>query len=463
MSVARRAAIVDLLRATAPRAAVDIAGWVRTRRDAKDVSFIEVNDGSCLKSLQAVVNAASPAYGQVREAQTGAAVIARGALVPSLGKGQQWELVVSELEVVGPCPDDYPLQKKRHSDEFLRGIAHLRGRTNKYGAMMRIRSQLSFAIHDFFRRRGFHYIHTPIITGSDCEGAGEMFRVSTFDPERPPRREGRVDFTEDFFGKPAYLTVSGQLAVETYCLALGKVYTFGPTFRSENSNTSRHMAEFWMIEPEIAFADLADDMQLAEDMVRALLGFLKTECTEDLALFGQFVDPELQARLDGVLDAEFVRLPYGEAIEILRAAKTPFEYAPTWGADLQSEHERYLTEQHFRKPVFVHDWPRDIKAFYMRQNDDGRTVAAMDLLVPKIGELIGGSQREERLDRLGARIDEMGLPRAAYWWYLETRKFGSAPHAGFGLGFERLLMFATGVSNIRDVIPFPRTPKHLEF
>ncbi|MGE3773446.1 MAG: asparagine--tRNA ligase [Gammaproteobacteria bacterium] len=458
-----RYSIRELLAAETPIAAIDVRGWVRTRRDAKDFSFVELNDGSCLKSLQCVVAADCAGYEAIKDASTGAAVRLEGDLIASAGKGQRWELKASRLAIVGPCPDDYPLQKKRHSDEYLRTIAHLRSRTNKYGAMARLRSRLAWKIHEFFQGRGFHYIHTPIITGSDCEGAGDMFRVTTLPLERVPQREGKVDFDADFFGKEAHLTVSGQLAVETYCLGLGKVYTFGPTFRAENSNTSRHMAEFWMIEPELAFADLADDMQLAEDMVKALLDFICEDCAEDLEVFTSFVDPTLRARLDAVRRAEFVRVSYTDAIAILAAAGVPFEYAPTWGADLQSEHEHYLTEQHFGGPVFVHDWPQDIKAFYMRQNDDGRTVAAMDLLIPKIGELVGGSQREERLDRLAARIAATGLSEADYWWYLDTRRYGTAPHAGFGLGFERFLMFATGVSNIRDVIPFPRTPKHLEF
>jgi len=459
----RRCAVRDLLGAAAPIAGVDVRGWVRTRRDAKDFSFVELNDGSCLTSLQCVVAADCAGYEDIKAAGTGAAVRLEGELVPSAGKGQRWELKASRLTIVGACPDDYPLQKKRHSDEFLRTIAHLRSRTNKYGALARLRSRLAWKIHDFFQARGFHYIHTPIITGSDCEGAGDMFRVTTLPLERVPQRDGKVDFEADFFGKEAHLTVSGQLAVETYCMGLGKVYTFGPTFRAENSNTSRHMAEFWMIEPEFAFADLADDMQLAEDLVKALLDFVCEDCAEDLELFTRFVDPTLHARLDAVRRASFARVSYTDAIAILAASGEAFEYAPAWGADLQSEHEHYLTERHFDGPVFVHDWPRDIKAFYMRQNDDGRTVAAMDLLIPKVGELVGGSQREERLERLRARIAEMDLDEADYWWYLDTRRYGTAPHAGFGLGFERFLMFVSGVSNIRDVIPFPRTPKHLEF
>ena len=455
--------IRELLRAETALDGIEARGWVRTRRDAKGFSFLELNDGSCLANLQCVVDQACEGHADLRRALTGAAVAVTGALVASPGKEQRFELKASELRIIGDCPDTYPLQKKRHSDEFLRTIAHLRPRTNKFGAMARIRSRVAWAIHDFFQARQFHYIHTPIITGSDCEGAGDMFKVTTLDLANVPLQAGKPDFDQDFFGKEAHLTVSGQLAVETHCLALGKVYTFGPTFRSENSNTSRHMAEFWMIEPEFAFADLNDDMQLAEDLVRALVDFVRSDCAEDLALFERFVDPELGARLDTIGSGAFARVSYTDAISVLQQSGRTFEFAPRWGEDLQSEHERFLTEELFKGPVFVHDWPRDIKAFYMRQNDDDRTVAAMDLLMPRIGELVGGSQREERLPALESRIASMGLNADDYWWYLDTRRFGSAPHAGFGLGFERFLMFVTGVSNIRDVIPFPRTPRHLEF
>lgn len=458
-----RVLIRKLLASTAPHEGVAVCGWVRTRRDAKAFSFFEINDGSCLASIQAIVDADVDGYESIKSISTGAAISLLGNLVESPGKGQQWELHVSAMQLLGDAPEDYPLQKKRHSDEYLRTIAHLRGRTNKYGAMFRIRSRLSFAIHEFFQNQDFHYIHTPIITGSDCEGAGEMFRVTSFDLGNIPTTKSGVDFDQDFFGTQAHLTVSGQLAVEPYCLALGNVYTFGPTFRSENSNTSRHMSEFWMVEPEIAFADLAADMDLAEAMVRYLVDFLIKDCREDLELFAKFVDKTLMGRLELVRDAEFVRITYAQAIELLLASDESFEFEPAFGRDLQSEHERYLTEQHFKCPVFVYDWPKEIKAFYMRVNDDGKTVAAMDLLVPQIGELIGGSQREERLGRLEQRIIEEGLSTDDYWWYLDTRRYGSAPHAGFGLGFERFLMFVTGVSNIRDVIPYPRTPKHLEF
>jgi asparaginyl-tRNA synthetase len=452
-----------LLAATAPAADVLVKGWVRTRRDAKGLSFIELNDGSCLPSIQIVAEATLPDYETIRTIGTGAAIAVEGALVESPGSGQTFEIRARRIQLIGPAPEDYPLQKKRHTDEYLRTIAHLRPRTNKYGAMFRIRSRMAWAVHRFFQERGFHYIHTPIITGSDCEGAGELFRVTTLDPANVPKRDGQVDYGEDFFGKEAMLTVSGQLSVETCCLALGDVYTFGPTFRSENSNTSRHMAEFWMIEPEMAFADLSDNMDLAEDITRSLVEFAMQECAEDLALFARFVDKNLMPTLEGIAAQTFERLPYNDAIEILRRSGERFEFEPAWGKDLQSEHERYLTERHFRKPVIVHDYPQELKAFYMRVNDDGRTVAAMDVLVPSIGELIGGSQREERHDVLESRIKALGFDLEDYWWYLDTRRYGTAPHSGFGLGFERLLMLLTGVGNIRDVIPFPRTPKHLEF
>jgi len=455
--------IHSLLHSDSARDAVIVSGWVRTRRDSKEFSFIELNDGSCLANLQILVEATCPDYGIVATIHTGAAIRVEGELVASPGKGQRWEVRARRLVLVGPAPEDFPLQKKRHTDEFLRTIAHLRPRTNKFGAMFRIRARLAHAVHEFFNQRGFYWIHTPIITGADCEGAGEMFRVTTLDLANVPKVNGAVDFEQDFFGKEANLTVSGQLSVETCCLALGKVYTFGPTFRSENSNTSRHMAEFWMIEPEIAFADLRDNMALGEEMVRHLVRFVQQECAEDLELFAKFVDKDLPARLENIASHDFIRLSYTEAVELLQKSGRNFEFPPAWGRDLQSEHERFLTEDHFKQPVIVYDYPRDMKAFYMRQNDDGRTVAAMDILVPAIGELVGGSQREERYEYLERRIAELGFDLADYWWYLDTRKYGTVPHAGFGLGFERLLMLVTGVGNIRDVIPFPRTPKHLEF
>jgi asparaginyl-tRNA synthetase len=457
------ASVKQLLAATTPMDPVTLQGWVRTRRESKEFSFIELNDGSCLANIQIIIDANRPGYDLVKNIHTGASLRIIGALAESPGKGQQWEIQAHRLELLGAAPEDFPLQKKRHTDEFLRTIAHLRPRTNKYGAMARIRSGLSWAIHRFFNERGFHWIHTPIITGSDCEGAGEMFKVTTLDLANIPVKNGKVDYEQDFFGKEANLTVSGQLSVETYCMSLGKVYTFGPTFRSENSNTSRHMAEFWMIEPEMAFADLDDDMQLGEDMVKYLVRYALEECSEDLDLFARFVDKNLMATLENIISHEFIRLPYTEAIRVLQQSGQSFEYKPQWGHDLQSEHERFLTEQHFKQPVIVYDYPRDIKAFYMRMNDDQKTVAAMDILVPAIGEIIGGSQREERHDMLKQRINDLGFDETDYWWYLDTRKYGSVPHAGFGLGFERLLMLITGVSNIRDVIPFPRTPKHLEF
>lgn len=455
--------IHNLLNATAAQQSVSTQGWVRTRREAKDFIFIELNDGSCLANIQIIAADTLKDYDAIKKINTGYSILVTGDLVESPGKGQSWEIQAKSIEILGEVTDDYPLQKKRHSDEFLRTIAHLRPRTNKYGAMFRIRSKLSYAIHQFFQQRGFNWVHTPIITGSDCEGAGEMFQVTTFDLNNVPKSNGQVDFSQDFFGKEANLTVSGQLSGETYALSLGNIYTFGPTFRSENSNTSRHMSEFWMIEPEMAFADLDDDMQLGEEMIQYLVRYAVEECADDLALFAKFVDKELMTTLNNIIDHQFVRLSYSDAISILTDSKQSFDYPVEWGKDLQSEHERFLTEQHFKQPVIVKDYPKDIKAFYMRLNDDENTVAAMDILVPSIGEIIGGSQREERYDVLVQRIDELGFSKEDYWWYLDTRRYGTAPHAGFGLGFERLLMLLTGVTNIRDVIPFPRTPKHLEF
>lgn len=459
----KRTRVKQLLDADGPAAEVLAKGWVRTRRDSKGFSFIEINDGSCLKNIQVVADGSLPNYEDVSRLTTGSAVAVTGNLVESPGAGQKWEIHAREIQIFSLAPEDYPLQKKRHSDEFLRTIAHLRPRTNKYGAVFRIRSELSYAIHTFFRERGFKYIHTPIITGSDCEGAGELFRVTVLDLDNVPRTDGHVDYSADFFGREAGLTVSGQLAVEMFALSLGDVYTFGPTFRAENSNTARHAAEFWMVEPEMAFCDLEGDMTVAEEMLKFLAGFVLESCDEDIELFARFVDKELIDTINEVRNADFVRLPYGEAVDLLRNAKQKFEFEPAYGNDLQSEHERYLTEKYFQKPVIVYNYPREIKPFYMRQNDDGRTVAAMDILVPRIGEIIGGSQREERYDVLEARMKEMGLAPADYWWYLDSRRFGSVPHAGFGLGFERMLMFLTGVTNIRDVIPFPRTPNNIEF
>ena len=385
-------------------------------------------------------------------------------MVASKGGNQAVELVADEIEIYSLAPDDFPLQKKKHTDEYLRTIAHLRPRTNKYGAAFRVRSELSFAIHKFFNERGFRYVHTPLITGSDCEGAGEMFQVTTLDLNSVPKLpNGQVDYSKDFFGKPAHLTVSGQLNGEMYALALGDIYTFGPTFRAENSNTPRHAAEFWMIEPEMAFADLNDDMDLAEDMVRYCVKHVMNTCAEDLELFAKYVDTTLPETLKNIVEKGFARITYTEAIEIMKKSGRKFEYTPEYGIDLQTEHERYLAEEHFKRPVIVRDYPKEIKAFYMRMNDDGKTVAAMDVLVPRIGELIGGSQREERYDVLVQKIKDMGMKEEDYSWYLDSRKFGSVPHAGFGLGFERMMMLLTGIANIRDVIPFPRTPNSINF
>jgi asparaginyl-tRNA synthetase len=460
----KRTLIKHLLNSAAAAEKIRVNGWVRTRRDAKGFSFIEVNDGSCLKNLQVIVDENVPAFSELRDVSTGAAVEIEGALVESPGAGQKWELRAERLRLLGRAdPETFPLQKKRHTDEFLRTIAHLRPRTNKYGAMFRIRSEAAFAVHRFFRERGFYYLHSPILTGSDCEGAGEMFRVTTLPLGAPAPAQGEGPFASDFFGKEASLTVSGQLEAELFASALGNVYTFGPTFRAENSNTPRHAAEFWMIEPEMAFADITDDMDLAEDLVKAMTTHVLENCREDIELFAKFVDKQLMASLEAVVAEPYVRLPYAEAVEILKAAGRRFEFPVDFGADLQTEHERFLCEDHFKKPVIVYNYPREIKAFYMRLNDDERTVAAMDLLVPRVGELVGGSQREERCETLERRILENGMTLEAYWWYLDIRRFGSVPHAGFGLGFERFLMMVTGVTNIRDVIPFPRTPKHLEF
>ncbi len=452
--------IASLLRAQPLGESVTVNGWVRTRRDAKTFSFLEINDGSCLKNLQVIAEASLPNYeAEIARLATGCAVRVTGELALSPAKGQAVELKAREVTVYGWAdPESYPLQKKRHSFEFLRTISHLRPRTNALGAVARVRSVLSQAVHDFFKERGFFYIHTPIITTSDCEGAGEMFTVTSFDLDQPPKSHGKVDFSQDFFGRRTSLTVSGQLEAEIYALALGNVYTFGPTFRAENSNTSRHLAEFWMIEPEMAFCDLAGDIDVAEALLKHLVQRALTECREDLDLFGQFIDQGLIGRLENVLANPFIRLPYSEAIERLKASGHDFEFPVEWGLDLQSEHERYLTETIFAQPVVVTDYPKAIKAFYMRQNDDGRTVAAMDILFPGIGEIVGGSQREERYEVLLARLTESGLPLADYQWYLDLRRFGSAPHAGFGLGFERIVQFVTGMANIREVIPFPRTP-----
>ncbi len=443
--------------------AIRVQGWVRTRRDSKAFSFLEINDGSCLKNIQAVIDAGIPGYEKIHAATTGAAVTVEGRLAASQGKGQSWEIIAARLEIVGEAPDSYPLQKKGHSLEYLREIAHLRPRSNLFGCVFRVRNRLAKAVHDFFQSREFVYIHTPIVTASDCEGAGEMFRVSTLDPAQPPMKDGKVDYAQDFFERPAYLTVSGQLEAEVFACALSNVYTFGPTFRAENSNTSRHASEFWMIEPEMAFCDLEGDMGLAEEFVKSLIADILENCAEDLALFNQFVDKGLLDRLKFVLERPFQRVAYAEAIELLLKSGKKFEYPVEHGANLQSEHERFLTEQHFKCPITVYNYPKAIKPFYMRSNDDGKTVAAMDVLVPGIGEIIGGSQREERLDVLKDNLQRHNLSEEDYWWYLDLRRYGTVPHAGFGLGFERMLMFVTGVANIRDVIPFARTPGNAEF
>ena len=447
---------------------VVVRGWVRSRRDSKaGLSFVQVHDGSCFDPIQVVAPGELDNYAdEVQRLTTGCSVVCRGELVESQGKGQSVEIKAAAIEVVGwvEDPETYPVQPKRHTMEFLRENAHLRPRTNTFGAVTRVRNCLAQATHRFFHERGFYWIHTPIITASDCEGAGEMFRVSTLDMVNLPRTpDGAVDYDKDFFGREAFLTVSGQLSVETHCCSLGDVYTFGPTFRAENSNTSRHLSEFWMIEPEIAFADLSDDADLAEDYLRYLFRAVLDEHGDDVDFFDQRVDPGVRARLEAFCESSFERMTYTEAVAALEKADAKFEFPVSWGMDMQSEHERWLTEDYAKRPVTVTDYPKDIKAFYMRLNDDGRTVAAMDVLAPGIGEIIGGSQREERLEVLDARLAEMGLEPEPYWWYRDLRKYGTVPHAGFGLGFERAIMYATGISNIRDVIPFPRAPRSADF
>ena len=459
----QRSKIFNLLKSDRPIEEVLIKGWLRTRRDSKGFSFIEINDGSGLKNIQVVADQKLPNYEDLKKLTTGSALAVSGQLVESKGSGQKWEIQAHSVEVISLAPEDFPLQKKRHTDEFLRTIAHLRPRTNKYGAAFRIRSEMAYGIHKFFKDRGFRYLHSPILTGSDCEGAGELFRVTTLNLDNPPKKKGKADYQQDFFGKEANLTVSGQLSAEMFALALGDVYTFGPTFRAENSNTRRHAAEFWMVEPEMAFCDLKGNMDLGEELIRELTAYAMEACTEDLELFARWVDKTLMATLENIAQSDYIRLPYREAVEILSQSGKKFEYEIGFGKDLQTEHERYLTEAHFKKPVIVYDYPKTIKPFYMRVNDDNETVAAMDVLVPGIGEIIGGSQREERLDVLEARMDEMNMDRAPYWWYLDARRYGSVPHSGFGLGFERFLMMITGISNIRDVIPFPRTPSSIDF
>ena len=440
-------------------------GWVRTKRGNKNVAFIALNDGSTINNIQVVADVAKFDEDLLKRITTGACIAVRGNLVESLGSGQAVEIQASSIEIYGEAdPNTYPLQKKGHTLEFLRTIAHLRPRTNTFGAVLRIRHAMAFAIHKYFNDKGFVYLHTPIITASDCEGAGDMFQVTTLDMDNPPRLEnGQIDYSQDFFGRHTSLTVSGQLEGELGAMALGEIYTFGPTFRAENSNTPRHLAEFWMIEPEMAFYDINDNMTLAEDFIKSLVQYALDNCMDDLKFLNDMFDKELIARLESVVKTEFVRLTYTEGIRILEASGEKFEFPISWGVDLQSEHERYLVEKHFGRPVIMTDYPKDIKAFYMKQNDDGKTVRGMDVLFPKIGEIIGGSERESSLEKLEARINELGMSHDTLEWYLDTRRFGAAPHSGFGLGFERLLLFVTGMGNIRDVIPFPRTPKNAEF
>lgn len=453
-----RTSIVKVLKSESSPSQIQVKGWVRTKRDSKAFSFIEINDGSCLANLQIVADATLDGYEEsIVYLTTGASIAVTGNVVESQGKGQRWEMQATAVEVLGTAEEDFPLQKKGHSMEFLRSIAHLRPRSNLFGAVFRVRSRMAFAIHQFFQDQGFVYVHTPIITASDCEGAGEMFRVVTMDGDEIKLGD------DEFFSKPSYLTVSGQLEGETFACALSDIYTFGPTFRAENSHTSRHASEFWMIEPEMAFCDLDRDMDMAEAMVKYLVSDALESCADDLAFFGKFVDKGLIERLEFVRDRPFERVSYTEAVEILTASGQEFEYPVEYGHNLQSEHERYLTETHFKCPITVYNYPADIKPFYMRKNDDGKTVAAMDVLVPGIGEIVGGSQREERLDVLKANLEEHDLSKEEYEWYIDLRRFGTVPHAGFGLGFERLLMFVTGVHNIRDVIPFPRTPGSADF
>ena len=459
-----RTKVKDLLKSE-PCGEVVAKGWVRTKRGNRNIAFIALNDGSTINNIQIVVETAAFSEDILKKITTGACIGVKGALVKSVGSGQAVEIQAKEITVYGEAnPDSYPLQKKGHSREFLRTIAHLRPRTNTFGAVLRIRHAMAFAIHKYFNDKGFVYLHTPIITASDCEGAGEMFQVTTLDLNNPPRTEdGQVDYSQDFFGKQTSLTVSGQLEGELGAMALGEIYTFGPTFRAENSNTPRHLAEFWMIEPEMAFYDIEDNMELAEDFIKYLVRYALENCMDDIRFLNDMFDKELIERLESVIKTDFVRLTYTEGIKILEESGEKFEFPVSWGVDLQSEHERYLVEKHFKRPVIMTDYPKEIKAFYMKQNEDGKTVRGMDVLFPKIGEIIGGSEREASLEKLEARISELGMSRNTLEWYLDTRRFGSAPHSGFGLGFERLLLFVTGMGNIRDVIPFPRTPKNAEY
>jgi len=461
----RRQFIKELLNSSEVNREVNVKGWVRTKRDNKQIAFVALNDGSTIKNIQVVIDIPNFDENLIKNITTGASLNVTGTLVQSMGKGQTVEIHANEIELYGTADaETYPLQKKGHSLEFLREIAHLRFRTNTFGAVFRIRHAMAFAIHKYFNDRNFYYLHTPIITASDAEGAGEMFRVTTLDIENLPKNEnGETDYTQDFFGRETNLTVSGQLEGELGATALSNIYTFGPTFRAENSNTPRHLAEFWMIEPEMAFYDIQDNMDLAEDFLKYLVSYALENCADDLAFLNEMYDKELISRLKFVVENKFERIAYSQAIDILLKADQKFEFPVKWGSDLQSEHERYLVEKHYKKPVMVTDYPKEIKAFYMKQNDDGKTVRALDVLFPRIGEIIGGSQREEIYDKLLQRMHEMGIPEKEMWWYLDTRKYGTVPHSGFGLGFERLILFITGMSNIRDVIPFPRTPKNAEF
>ena len=457
--------IATILKSGAVDTDVVVKGWVRTKRGNKNVAFIALNDGSCMQNIQVVVDLAKIAEEELKPVTTGACLRVDGRLVKSLGAGQGVEVQAEKIEVYGTAdPETYPLQKKGHSLEFLREIAYLRPRTNTFGAVLRIRHAMAFAIHQYFHNKGFYYLHTPLITASDCEGAGEMFQVTTLDLNAVPKTEqGEVDFSQDFFGKACNLTVSGQLEGELGALSMGQIYTFGPTFRAENSNTPRHLAEFWMIEPEAAFYELEDNMEMAEEFLKYLINYALENCREDLEFMNKMWDTELIERLEFCVKNDFKRLDYTEGIEILKASGQKFEFPVEWGCDLQSEHERYLVEKHFKRPVILINYPKEIKAFYMKQNEDGKTVRAMDVLFPKIGEIIGGSEREADYGKLSARVAELGMSEKSLWWYLDTRRWGSAPHSGFGLGFERLLMFVTGMTNIRDVIPFPRTPQHADF
>ncbi|MDD2796964.1 MAG: asparagine--tRNA ligase [Bacteroidales bacterium] len=465
MDILKRTKIVEVLKREDFGTFVNVKGWVRTRRGSKQVNFIALNDGSTINNVQIVVDVDLFGEEALKAITTGACISVNGVLVESQGKGQRAEIQAKEIEILGEADaTTFPLQKKGHTLEFLREIAHLRPRTNTFGAVLRVRHHLAYAIHKYFNDRGYFYLHTPIITASDAEGAGAMFQVTTLDLDKLPRNaEGKIDYDQDFFGKSANLTVSGQLEGELGAMALGSVYTFGPTFRAENSNTPRHLAEFWMIEPEVAFNEIGDNMDLAEDFLKYLITYALENCADDLAFLNEMYDKELVERLKFVTENDFVRLPYTEGVKILEASGHKFEFPVFWGADLQSEHERYLVEKHFKKPVILTDYPKDIKAFYMKLNEDGKTVRAMDVLFPKIGEIIGGSQREENYEKLFERMEQMHVPTKEMSWYLDTRRFGSAPHAGFGLGFERLVLFVTGMTNIRDVIPFPRTPKNCEF